>query len=144
MRASAPLSEKDNAVSTGMERRTHDRFAVLPMYTAVRARRLDSEKFEFEGHAYDISVGGVRFELDEGIDPGTAIALEIELPASAWRSGRDTGPGRSVFVIGNVVWADDSEPGPVKMALAITRFARAGDRERLARVLTSGAYRKAA
>jgi hypothetical protein len=131
-------------VTTGIDRRAHDRFAVLPMYTAVRARRLDSEKFEFEGHAYDVSVGGVRFELDEGIDPGTAIALEIELPESAWRSGRDTGPGRGILVVGNVVWADDSEPGPVKMALAVSRFARAGDRARLESVLTSGIYRKAA
>jgi hypothetical protein len=99
------------------------------MYTGVSVRLMDNEKFTLEGHGYDVSEGGIQFELDRGIEPGTPVAMQIALPQSFW--GTDEGPGRAVFVFGNVVWADDSEPGPVRMAVVFTRFARAGDRERL-------------
>jgi hypothetical protein len=105
-------------------------------------RLLDSEQFTLEGHAYDISEGGIRFELDHPIAPGTPIAMQITLPISQAES--DIGPGRSVFVMGNVVWIDDSEPGPVQMALVVTRYARLGDRERLLARLASGTYARAA
>lgn len=111
------------------------------MYTGIRVRFLDSERFRHEGHAYDLSEGGVQFELDYPIDPGTPIAMEIDLPEG---DRADAGPGRAVFVLGNVVWADDSEPGPVRMALAITRFARAGDKERLMRHAIDTQVRRAA
>jgi hypothetical protein len=94
------------------------------MYTGIRVRFLDSERFRFEGHAYDISEGGVQFELDHPIEPGTPIVVEIDLPEGK-------GGEYSVPLIGNVVWTDDSEPGPVRMAMAITRFLRSGDKERL-------------
>lgn len=94
------------------------------MYTAVRVRYLDSEHQCFEGHAYDVSEGGVQFELDYPINPGTPVAMEIDLPEGK-------GGEYAVPLVGNVVWTDDSEPGPVRMALAITRFLRPGDRERL-------------
>ena len=123
-------------------RRRYERFALSPMYTPVSVRLLDSETFDLEGHAYDISEGGIRFELDRPIAPGTHIAMQIALPAGL--GSAQSGPGRSVFVLGNVVWIDDEEPGPVRMALAITRFARAGDRERLIERLASGRYARAA
>lgn len=125
---------------TTANRRTFDRYRVQPGYTPVSLRRLDCERFTLDGHAYDVSLGGVMFELDRGIDPGTPVALQITLPASVG----DIGPGRSVFVFGNVVWLDDSEPGPVRMAVAFTRFARAGDEERLHRALLNGNLAKAA
>lgn len=114
-----------------LSRRRHQRLALPPMYSAVRVRFLHDEAFTLEGHAYDISEGGAQFELDQAIDPGTPIALEVSLPNSFGAEGEIDGPGRAIFVLGNVVWVDDSEPGPVRLAIAFTRFARAGDRERL-------------
>lgn len=125
-----------------IDRRRHPRFVLDPMYTSISARLLDSEKFTIEGNAYDISEGGLRFELDRAIAPGTKIALQITLPT--WNQ-EDLGPGRSVFVFANVVWLEDEDqPGPYKMAAVFTHFARAGDRERLLRQFASGRYRAAA
>lgn len=113
------------------------------MYTPVSVRLLTDEKFSLEGHAYDICEGGAQFELDRGLEPGSPIALQITLPRSV-AGDEITGPGRSIFVFGNVVWLDDSEPGPVRMAIAFTRFARAGDRERLLDSLTRQRVSRAA
>ena len=125
-----------------IDRRQFPRFALEPMYTPVSARLLDSEVFNIEGNAYDISEGGLRFELDRPIAPGTKIALQITLPTM---NHEDIGPGRSVFVFANVVWLEDEDqPGPYKMAAVFTHFARAGDRERLLRQFATGRYRAAA
>jgi hypothetical protein len=130
-------------MSQSIERRAFERFATAPMYTTISARTLDELNFTRHGHAYDISEGGVRFELDAGIDPGTAVAVQISLPAAAMEAG-DIGPGRAIFVIGNVVWCDDGEPGPCKLAVAFTRFARTGDRERLLRPFQTRSLRRVA
>jgi len=115
------------------------------MYTPVRVRRLDDPVFAHAGHAYDISEGGVRFELDEPIDPGTPIAIQITLPSGGQGSDADIGPGRAVFVLGNVVWVSEEDlPGPVRCAAAFARFARAGDRERLMHRLVAGRFARAA
>lgn len=112
------------------------------MYTPVAVRQLDSEVFENEGHAYDISEGGLRFEAERAVPPGTKVALQITLPNL---DVRDIGPGRSVFVFANVVWLEDEDaPGPYKMAAIFTHFARAGDRDRLLRQFATGRYRAAA
>jgi hypothetical protein len=124
-----------------VNRRRFERFSLLPMYTPVIVRLLGENASEHEGHAYDISEGGVRFELDEPIAPGTPVSIQIVLP------GDDrSNASRGVLVRGNVVWVnqDLDEPGPTKMAAAITSFARAGDRERLLNQLSSGRYARAA
>jgi hypothetical protein len=123
-------------------RRRFERLSLPAAYTPVQVRLLENEKFTLEGHAYDLSEGGCQFELDHPIAPGTPIAMQIELPTQFGEV--ETGPGRAVFVLGNVVWLDDSEPGPVRMAVAFTRFARAGDRERLEARLSRALSRRAA
>lgn len=127
-----------------VERRIHERFRMNPGYTPVRARIHPDENFTLDGHIYDLSEGGVCFELDNAIEPGSRVSLEIALPGHLIESGRDIGPGRAVFVTGNVVWCDVEEPGAVRMAVAITRYDRAGDRERIIRSLSSGRYQRAA
>jgi hypothetical protein len=139
MNQNSPITSNLN-----VNRRKFERFVLRPMYTPVAARTLDREDFVFEGHAYDVSEGGIQFELDHPIAPGTPVALQITLPTGPNGHTDDIGPGRSVFVMGNVVWIDDSEPGPVRHALAITRFVRLGDRERLIKQLTSGRFARAA
>jgi len=124
------------------DRRRFPRFSLEPMYAPISARTLDSESFDNEGHAYDISEGGCRFELDRPIEPGTGIVLQITLPTM---HSSQLGPGRAVFVFANVVWIEDEDqPGPVKMACVFSRFARVGDRERLLKELRTGRYRAAA
>lgn len=128
--------------SNPADRRRFPRFQLEASYAPIALRSLDSEVFNIEGNAYDISEGGLRFEADRGIEPGTAIALQITLPTM---HNQDLGPGRAVFVFANVIWIEDEdEPGPVRMAAVFTRFARVGDRERLLRELRTGRYRLAA
>ncbi|MCU0689153.1 MAG: PilZ domain-containing protein [Phycisphaerales bacterium] len=128
-------------MATGAERRRFPRFETEPMYTDIGLRMLDSEHFAWTGHAYDISEGGLRFELDRPIAPGTQVALRITLPTMH----ADLGPGRAVFAFANVVWLEDEdEPGPYKMAAVFSQFCRAGDRERLLGELRKGIYRIAA
>lgn len=123
------------------DRRRFPRFQLEPMYAPMAVRFLDRDQFDFQGHAYDISEGGCRFELDRGIEPGTSIAMQITLPTMH----TETGPGRAVFVFANVVWIEDEdEPGPVRMACVFSRFVRVGDRERLLGHLRTGRYRAAA
>ncbi len=126
-----------------IERRAFERFATAPMYTTISARTLEEQNFTRHGHAYDISEGGVRFELDEPIEPGTAVAVQISLPAAAFEAG-DIGPGRAIFVVGNVVRCDIDEPGPCKLAVAFSRFARSGDRDRLLRPFQTRSLRRVA
>lgn len=127
---------------SSIDRRQHERFAVNPSVTPILVRTLDETEFRRTGHAYDISEGGVRFELDIPIDPGTPIAMQIDVPAPPHQE--IVGPGRAVFVLANVIWADEDEPGACVMAAAITRFCRAGDKDRLLRRLTANRFLRAA
>ncbi|HEX2839267.1 MAG TPA: PilZ domain-containing protein [Phycisphaerales bacterium] len=125
-----------------INRRRFERFNLPCAYSGVAVRLKDAERFEHEGHAYDISEGGIQFELDRGIAAGTPVTMRVDLPDAML--AEDMGPGRSVFVEGNVVWLDDSDVGPARMALAITRFAREGDRERLIRAFAARRVSRAA
>ena len=128
-------------VNNPINRRQYERFQVQTGYTSMALRRHpDETEFALEGHVYDISEGGVCFELDMPIDPGETVSIRIDLPLT----GEDRGPGRSVFVTGNIVWCDMEEPGATRMAMAVTRFDRAGDRERLIKTLTTGHHLRVA
>lgn len=127
-----------------VNRRRYERFATLPMYTAVAVDDPATPGSVLEGHAYDISEGGIRFELDRAIDPGTQVTMRIALPAWLAGGGRGAEPA-AVEVKANVVWIDDDGvPGPVRMAAAFTSFADASDRGRLLGALATGSLRRAA
>jgi len=122
------------------DRRTCERYITSPMHHAISIRTFDEETFEHHGHAYDLSEGGVCFELDDTIAPGTLVGVMIHLPI-----GFDKGPGRAVFALGRIVWrAGSDEPGPVLMGAMFDSFARLGDLGRLQRFLNQGVYRGAA
>lgn len=126
------------------ERRAHTRFLLPSMYTNIAVRPLDQEEFTWEGHAYDISQGGMRFEIDHPIAPGTTVALRIELPGSASLKASERRP---VYAFGNVVWIEEDDldqAGPVRMACVFKRFVQPGDQERLLTRLKSGRYSIAA
>ncbi len=110
-----------------MNRRQHERMNVAPMYSHVAVTAVGVERML--GHSYDVSEGGVQIELDDVIPPGTTVDVELVLPYSGVLRLADD--DRVVRVVGNVVWVDDSEPGPVRLAVVFTRFASAEDRARL-------------
>lgn len=124
------------------DRRQNPRFTVPSMYSKVMVRLLDEEDFTREGHAYDISAGGVRFELDGPIEAGTPIAMRIDLPHS--RVERST-EWRDIFAFANVVWVEwDDAPGPYRLAAVFTEFPSIEDAHMLDRRLCAGAYSAAA
>ncbi|HYE61381.1 MAG TPA: PilZ domain-containing protein [Phycisphaerales bacterium] len=109
-------------------RRQHERVNVAPMYTHVGVT-IPSTGEVLDGHSYDVSEGGVQIELDDAIEPGTQVSMELVLPLVGRIRLADE--DRIVRVTGNVAWVDDSEPGPVRLAIAFTRFASEADRARL-------------
>jgi len=124
----------------GPDRRRHARFQTPPMYHAVAVRPLDSSDASLDGHAYDLSEGGAQIELDETIPIGAEVALCLHLPA-----GFETGPGRSIVVLGRIIWVEeDDTPGPCRIAIAFREFARDVDAARLRRYLNRGQLRLAA
>jgi len=138
-------------MKVGKERREHLRYLLPSMYTAIAVRPIepevlttDGETFRWHGHAYDISEGGMRFEIDVAIEPGTPIAVRLELPGAATLRVVERRP---VFVIANVVWVEEEDldqTGPVRMACVFRRFVQPGDRERLLSRLRSGRFSLAA
>ena len=120
-----------------IDQRQYQRFTLAPMYSSVIARRVGSEDVkDLHGHAYDVSEAGVRFELDEAIDPGESIAVDITLP----------GTQSAVGATGDVVWVNDEtdDPGPRRLAIHFTEFHSDEDRFRLLNYLSSAQVRRAA
>ena len=126
-------------MSLSINRRRHERFHVSPGFTPVRVRTPGGS---FEGHTYDLSESGVQFELDRAVAPGTSVMIEIELPAPI--SGSRDLVDRIVGAQADIVWTDESEPGPARMAAVFTRFANEADRTRLWRALSCTGMRRAA
>lgn len=126
------------------DRRRHQRYVLPSMYTGVEVRSMDSDSFEWKGHAYDISEGGMRFELDHPIEPGTRIAVRIQLPGAEFLRLTERRP---VYAFANVVWIEEDDldqGGPVRMSCVFSRFVMPGDQERLSRRLSSGRFSLAA
>ena len=114
------------------------------MYTCVDVRPLSSDEYQWSGHAYDISLGGLRFELDHPIEPGTRVAIRIELPGAERLRLLERRP---VYAFATVVWLEEEDldhPGPVRMACVFERFVIPGDQQRLLDRLASGRYSLAA
>lgn len=128
-----------------INRRRFERFQLSPMYSSLAVRLLDDPEFTLEGHGWDVCEGGICFELDRAIAPGTPVVIRIDLPHDRFGNPPELGPGRSAFVFANIVWlSEDDGIGPARMAAAFTSFARQGDKERLIREFCSGRYARAA
>ncbi|MFG0292893.1 MAG: PilZ domain-containing protein [Phycisphaerales bacterium JB050] len=127
-------------------RRIHTRYQLPSMYTEVAVRELESDHFRSHGHAYDISLGGMRFELDELIEPGTRIAVRIQLPGPTFHHTQDK-DRRAIFAMATVVWTEQDDldqGGPFRMACVFKNFCQPGDEQRLLNQLSSGQYSRAA
>lgn len=126
-----------------IDRREHERFALAPGYTAISVRPRAGGQWH-EGHAYDISEGGVRLDLDDRIPPGTIVEIKVDLPRSGLRGPAEDADETMIAATGTVVWCDDEDPGAVRMGVRIAAFANTADRERLLRRLSAGLFLRAA
>mgnify|MGYP001006556640 CR=1 FL=1 len=61
-------------------RRQHARYLVSPGYTPVSLRLLDTERFSLEGHAYDISEGGVQVIAQRPCPDATIVRVRFAMP----------------------------------------------------------------
>ena len=119
-------------------RREFERIRVQPMYAAVTARTgtPDNPLRLQHGHVYDISESGVRIELDDALEPGQIVILQLDLP----------GADAAVEAAASVVWVhdDQDDPGPRRMALKFTEFQNRSDRNRLVDYIDRERGRRAA
>jgi c-di-GMP-binding flagellar brake protein YcgR len=118
------------------EARGSSRLKLPAMYTLVRAKARGGSRFTWTGHIYDLSTTGMRFELDQALDPGTEIEVRAMLPGSIHTTFRAT--GRVVRI------HDDEWIGPTRMAMIFDHFSHSVDRQRLADYLLGCGIRQAA
>jgi c-di-GMP-binding flagellar brake protein YcgR len=114
----------------GRERRRFARFKVSPMYSRIVVQRIEGDTALMDRHIYDISEGGLRFELDEPLADGERVTVEVSLP----------GCQKLIRASGKVVRVNDADddPGPRRMALRFEAFADDASRVALARYLDQG------
>ncbi len=116
------------------DRRAADRFSPQVGYSrvVVSVDKPNRSGSPLEGHAYDVSLSGLRFELDEPLEEGTPIEVELHLPGLL-HSIRST--GRVVRVLDEL-----EDAGPQRMALAFRSFPSPLDASRLTKHLASGYF----
>lgn len=111
-------------------RRSEPRLKVPAMYTLLRARLPCDKQYRWSGHIYDVSVEGMRFELDAPLEPGTLIEARGMLP----------GHRQTLFrALGRVVRVHDehADVPPVRMAMRFESFASSVDHHRLRNYLAA-------
>ena len=123
--------------AAGAEARRFPRLKIPAMYSLVRVRPADTDRYLWTGHIYDVSLNGMRFELDQPLEPGTAIDVRGVLPGETHVAFRATG---------QVVRFHDEaqEPGPVRMGMRFASFQSDIDQDRLNNYLDDHGLRLAA
>ena len=131
------MEAKQHTTHPEADRRRFERYALPPMYSPVTIQRGCGMVLRtLEGHAYDISEGGLRIELDTALEPAEPVTFAVELPYG----------GGVISGSGTVVWVHDAEddPGPRRCAIAVRVFQSGDDHQRLVRYLRDGLLRRAA
>jgi c-di-GMP-binding flagellar brake protein YcgR len=120
------------AQATAADARAYPRLQVPAMYSVVRVRPAGTERYLWTGHIYDVSLGGMRFELDQAIEPGTSIEVRGILPGAEHVAFR---------AAGRIVRFHDDEPelGPTRMGMQFDAFHSEFDEARLDRYLAAPA-----
>ncbi len=121
------------------ESRRDPRLKVAPMYTLLRAKKPGNKKYRWSGYIYDVSMGGMRFELDEALEPGFEVEVRAMLPFS--RHGAFVATGQVVRLHDE---AEDSPVGPYRMAMRFTSFRCEFDQAHLSEYLSTAGLRMAA
>ena len=115
-------------------RRAADRFAPKTGYSrvVVAIEPTNPNAKPVEGHAYDVSLNGLRFELDEALEEGELVGIELHLPGLL---GSIKSKGRVVRV-----FDEDGDFGPRRMAVTFQGFDTPLDASRLTTHLGSGYF----
>lgn len=118
----------DDRIATVSDQRRHARVKLPAAYTQVivtrRAGPRGSRAAICAGHAYDLSLGGIRFELDQPLTPGEAVDLHLRLPGAF---------DQPIHVTGTCVrHHDPDETGPARVGVAFDRFCSRVDRAAIA------------
>ncbi len=126
-----PASTVANHAAEG---RQTPRLKLPAMYTMLRARLADDQRYRWNGHLYDISMSGLRFELDLPVETGTLIQVRAMLPGSTHTT---------IEAQGRVVrlHSDEDEQGPSRMGMTIDKFVGPMDRKKLTDYLTGHGLR---
>lgn len=106
------------------ETRRQPRLKIPAMYSLVRVRPVGADRYCWTGHIYDVSLSGMRFELDEPLQPGTEIEVRGILPGQEHITFR---------AAGKIVRFHDDEPemGPTRMGMVFENFHSEVDEDRL-------------
>ena len=125
----------ESAARADKSRRTEPRLKMPTMYTLVRVRVPGDEHYRWIGHIYDLSLSGMRFEIDEALAPGTEVEIRAMLPGHRHTIFRATG---------QIVRQHDDHPGiaPVRMAMRFDRFHNSIDHYRLANYLATAGLKR--
>jgi c-di-GMP-binding flagellar brake protein YcgR len=97
------------------EARQTPRLKLPPMYTLVRVKPQGDERYRWTGFVYDISMTGMRFELDAAVAPGTPLEIRAMLPGPQHTTFRAAGPVVRVH-------DDDDSRGPTRMGMTFTEM----------------------
>jgi len=115
----------------------HPRFAVPAMHVPVTIRRITSMTLQrLDGHVYDLSRGGMRFEIDQPLSVDEHIHFALDLPCG---EGSVAGTARVVRVHDEL-----DDPGPRRMAVQFISFDDETNLSRLEHYLEQRQLRKAA
>lgn len=122
--------------SDSSNRRVHQRRSVAAMYSAVEAKPIGGFGPTASGHIYDVSLGGVRIDLDDPVAPGTDLRLALHLPAES----------KAIRVTGTVMRVFDADDDPIcqRTGVRFVAFEDAADETRLRRFLGEDVVRAAA
>ena len=131
--SAAPLT-----IENGSEQRRQPRRRVAAMYSLLRAKTPEDSIFRFTGHIYDVSMSGMRFELDAPLEPGTTLNVRCVLP------GLDHAMFRALGRVVRIHDDDQDAAGPVRMGMAFEEFQSDIDRQRLAQYLSHSGLAAAA
>lgn len=114
------------------DHRRHPRKALPVGYAQVRVRLPGQQRYSLTGHAYDISLSGIRFELDQSIPLGKSIDMQLCLPApgSRWADHPIRAKARCVRL------HDDGETGPIRMGARFIDLPKPTDQRQLAAYLS--------
>ncbi len=110
-------------------RREFERFSLSPMLSPITVQRVCEGKMEtLTGHAYDISEGGMRIEIDGAVMSGERLNVTFTLPGYA--EGDAAG---AVCAACEVVWLTDAEDDPAwpRAGVRIIRYLDGASAERM-------------
>jgi len=118
------------------ESRQSPRLNVPAMYTLLRVKQVGDDRYRWMGHIYDISLTGMRFELDRSVPTGADLEVRGMLPGERQVTFHATG---SVVRLHG-----DDDRGPIRMGMTFKTFRSSVDRRKLEQYLDGQGLRKAA